>query len=169
MNLSNKITILRILLVPLFVISVLYSNLFSTLSLLLIIFLSDILDGYFARKRDEITRLGQILDPTADKFFAVSALFALFYRHNLALWYLPLLLIREIVLLIILPVLLSKRARKRIKLDSSWAGKLTTFLQGVVIFLLVVGYKSISPFVLLTATIAVISLVIYIGRNIKRI
>ncbi len=169
MNLSNKITILRILLVPLLVLSILYSNLFSTLSLIFLIFISDILDGYFARKRDEVTKLGQILDPIADKFFAVSALFTLFYRYNITFWYLPLLLIREIGFLIILPVMFSKRARKRINYISAWPGKLTTFMQGVVIFLLVIGYKSIIPFVLLTATIAVISLVIYIRRGIKRI
>lgn len=169
MNLSNKITIVRILLVPLFVLSVLYSNIFSTLSLLFLIFLSDILDGYFARKRDEVTKLGQILDPVADKFFAVSALLALFYRYNLPLLYLPLLLIREIGFLIILPVMFSKKARKRINYSSAWPGKLTTFVQGTVIFLLVLGYKSIIPFVLLTATIAVISLVFYIRRGIKRI
>jgi len=169
MNLSNKITILRILLVPLFVLSVLYSNLFSTLALLFIIFLSDILDGYFARKRDEVTRLGQILDPIADKFFAVSALFTLFYRYNITFWYLPLLLIREIGFLIMLPVMFSKRAKRRINFSPAWAGKLTTFMQGTVIFLLVIGYKNILPFVLLTVTIAVISLVIYIRRGIKRI
>lgn len=169
MNLSNKITTLRILLVPLFVLSVLYSNLFSMLSLLLIILLTDILDGYFARKRNEVTRLGQVLDPIADKFFAAFALFALFYKYNLALWYLPLLLVREIVLLMTVPAMLSKRGKKRIKFSSNWAGKLTTFMQGTVIFLLVLGYRNILPFVLATAVIAVISLVIYIGRNIKRI
>jgi len=72
LTLSNKISISRILFIPPLVFSIIQVNRYAQyryvcLALIFIICISDILDGYIARKRDEVTRLGVYLDPFADK------------------------------------------------------------------------------------------------------
>jgi len=73
MNIANRLTISRIFLIPLYFIFLLYSfpdnHLFTVLSfiLLLVIALGDALDGFLARKFKQVTKLGTILDPIADK------------------------------------------------------------------------------------------------------
>ena len=80
MNLANKLTMLRIFLIPVFMIFLLikipYGDIIAT-----VIFIfaasTDGLDGYIARKRKEITNLGKLLDPLADKMLVTTALVAL--------------------------------------------------------------------------------------------
>ena len=67
-NLPNSLTVLRILLVPVFVGLLLYGHYDAALIILLIAALTDILDGMVARITDQRTRLGEYLDPLADSF-----------------------------------------------------------------------------------------------------
>jgi CDP-diacylglycerol--glycerol-3-phosphate 3-phosphatidyltransferase len=89
LTLATKVTILRILGIPVFILLLVYytTNLargevkeyqrLAALALFLLVALTDALDGYLARSRNEITRLGSILDPIADKLLLVSALILL--------------------------------------------------------------------------------------------
>lgn len=89
LTLATKVTILRILGIPVFILLLVYytTNLaagevkeyqrLAALILFLLVALTDALDGYLARSRKEITRLGSILDPIADKLLLVSALILL--------------------------------------------------------------------------------------------
>lgn len=72
-NLANKITISRLLLVPVFAIFLIYQRPGFSLALFIMASLADALDGYLARSRQERTVLGAILDPTADKLLMFSA------------------------------------------------------------------------------------------------
>ena len=77
MNLANKITITRILIIPLFIICLLSNFPYSQYIAAFIFILAastDSMDGYIARKRNEITNLGKFLDPLADKLLITSAL-----------------------------------------------------------------------------------------------
>jgi CDP-diacylglycerol--glycerol-3-phosphate 3-phosphatidyltransferase len=136
---ANKITVLRILMVPAFIISVLYLNEANSYlkSIALGIFLSaaisDAVDGYIARKFDQQTRLGALLDPIADKFLLVSAFVCLFIMREqfglvqLPFWLLIVIISRDIILMagfLILHVLQPATAVKPTK-----AGKLTTVFQ----------------------------------------
>lgn len=80
MNLPNKLSLLRIFLVPIFVaafyLSWEYSRLVSA-GIFVIATLTDFLDGYIARKRNLVTDLGKLLDPIADKLLVTSALFCI--------------------------------------------------------------------------------------------
>ena len=80
MNLANKITIFRILLIPLFLLFMLVpfpgNNVFAVILFLLAAF-TDSLDGHIARKRNEITNFGKFIDPLADKLLVTSALVCL--------------------------------------------------------------------------------------------
>ena len=98
MNIPNFLTLLRIALVPLFVI--IYSNpsplrsFIATATFLLAAF-TDFLDGYLARKRGEITQFGKLMDPIADKLLVISALLLLVYFQRIPVWIVIILIGRE--------------------------------------------------------------------------
>ena len=89
MNLANRITVSRIALVPVFVVSMLYYSAerpFLHLAALVVFVaacLTDALDGFFARKRSEITELGSYIDPIADKLLLLSGFLSLSLIHGL--------------------------------------------------------------------------------------
>ena len=74
MNLANRISVVRIVLVPFFVAAVLYFKFTAALAIFIICIISDALDGYFARVKGERTKLGALLDPIADKFLLAATL-----------------------------------------------------------------------------------------------
>ena len=73
-NLPNKLTILRVILVPVFIFTLLYGNRWAALVLFIAASFTDWLDGYLARKNKEITDFGKFADPLADKLLVTSAL-----------------------------------------------------------------------------------------------
>lgn len=92
MNLPNMITMFRLFLVPCFF-GVLYYYLIGykvflwwTQGLLVVIVLSDFLDGYLARTRDEVTELGKILDPISDKLFMICSFVLLSVFDRIPAW-----------------------------------------------------------------------------------
>ena len=89
MNLPNKLTVLRLSLVPIFVVIMMISNaLWASavgLALFIIASLTDMLDGKIARKYNLITDFGKFMDPLADKFMVIGAMFVILYR-SLALY-----------------------------------------------------------------------------------
>ena len=90
MNLPNKLTVLRLCLVPIIVIVLLLPvNMVTTIvgaSVFLITALTDLFDGKIARKYGLVTDFGKFLDPLADKFMAISAMMCIMYRtHSNAL------------------------------------------------------------------------------------
>ena len=84
MNLPNKLTVLRLILVPIFVVIMMVSNaLWASaigLALFIIASLTDMLDGKIARKYNLITDFGKFMDPLADKFMVIGAMFVILYR-----------------------------------------------------------------------------------------
>lgn len=108
MTVANKITILRILLTPILVLCALNAAdaewwRYLAASLLFLVGTGDILDGYIAKKRNEATRLGQFLDPIADKFVVISLCIVLSSRFwpgpHLPFWLATLILCREFLVI----------------------------------------------------------------------
>jgi CDP-diacylglycerol--glycerol-3-phosphate 3-phosphatidyltransferase len=101
MTFSNQLTILRILLVPVFVVLLMQANPWYKL-IGVIVFavasLTDIYDGYHARKYGQITRLGAFLDPLADKFLITTAFLFYVWQGYLALWMVLLVTARDILI-----------------------------------------------------------------------
>ncbi|WP_346654811.1 CDP-alcohol phosphatidyltransferase family protein [Paenibacillus amylolyticus] len=88
MNLANQITLARIVLIPLFMIS--FLNQQSTITALLIFAVAagtDKLDGYVARKYNQITNLGKLLDPLADKLLIAAALIMMVQENMISSWF----------------------------------------------------------------------------------
>lgn len=101
MNLPNAITIARIALVPVFVVFA-YSDstagAFAAFWLFLVASLSDFLDGYLARRSGVTTRVGEFLDPLADKLLVGAALWALVVTRGFPLWAALVIAVREVVI-----------------------------------------------------------------------
>lgn len=100
LNLSNRLTILRILMIPLIVILLGYDLKKSALGVFFLAGITDALDGFFARIRKEKTQLGTILDPLADKLLLVSTFITLAFLEMLPLWLVILVISRDLILIL---------------------------------------------------------------------
>jgi len=143
MNLPNSLTILRIILIPVFVIILLtkipYGNYFAAL-IFTIAALTDSLDGYLARKRKEITKLGIILDPLADKLLITAALISLVELRMIPSWIVILILGREFAV----SGLRMVKAEEGVVIPASILGKIKTISQIVAVILIILqkSYES---------------------------
>jgi cardiolipin synthase len=149
LSLANRITIARFFLIPQFILLLLYYDksvmrgvdndiLRICASMIFIVtFLSDALDGYVARSRNQITRLGTILDPLADKALLLSALILISYSSGdayqiqLPIWFLWLVICRDIML--VAGALLIHFISGVVTVQPRIFGKATTFFQAVLI------------------------------------
>ena len=126
-QLPNLISALR---VPLALLFVLFDGLWARLAIVAIAGLSDMFDGRIARALGIASRTGEWLDPAADKAFMIVALVTLSIERDLPGWVLPLLLLRDIgVVLGALLLLALGRARTHVRARK--AGKWVTWLQFV--------------------------------------
>lgn len=133
MNLANKITIFRILIIPLFISFILYSRWNAALVVFCIAAISDGVDGYIARKYSQRTELGRILDPIADKLLILSAFISLSVNHELLLplrlpAYVPIVIISRDAI-IILGALVIYHIKGKLEVKPTMVSKATTFLQ----------------------------------------
>lgn len=126
-NLPNSLTGLRILLVPVFVGLLLYENYDWALLTLLIAAITDGLDGAVARLTDQRTRLGEYLDPLADKLLLTSAIITLSIVHFIPLWAVIVVVSRDAILLA--GTLIANLTETDINIAPTIWGKSTTFAQ----------------------------------------
>lgn len=123
MNLPNMLTILRMCLIPIF--AALYYSTFRpwALAVYLLAAFTDFLDGYLARKWNQITSFGKLMDPLADKLMTLTMLFCLTDTGYLPLWVPVLLLVKEAVMVVGSAALLGGR---KVVVMANWAGKAAT-------------------------------------------
>jgi cardiolipin synthase (CMP-forming) len=155
MNLANKITISRILLIPFFIALILYLKWEIALFVFILAALSDALDGYIARATKQRTELGEILDPIADKLLILSAFICLSVVKNPALpvqipLYVPIVIISRDAL-IVLGALLIYLIKGDIDIKPTLASKITTCLQMITVISVLIK-SEFSP-VLWNATV----------------
>ena len=126
-NIPNSLTIFRILLVPVFVGLLLYEHYDLALLTLLIAALTDVLDGMIARMTDQRTRLGEYLDPLADKLLLMSAIITLSVLHVIPIWAVIVVVSRDAILLT--GTLVANLTETNIDISPTVLGKGTTFAQ----------------------------------------
>jgi cardiolipin synthase len=127
MGLANWLTMLRIILVPVFVLLLVYKRPGFALAVFGLAALTDLLDGYVARRRGIQSRLGAFLDPMADKLLLTVSFVALTYLKVLPVWITIVVLSRDVILM--MGALLIHMLGGRIYPRPSWAGKAATFFQ----------------------------------------
>ena len=127
MGLANWLTILRIVLIPVFVTLLVYRK----LGLALLVFgaaaLTDLLDGWVARSRGMASRLGAFLDPLADKLLLIASFVTLTWLKALPFWITAVVFSRDVMLIV--GTLLIHMVGGRIYPRPTWAGKAATFFQ----------------------------------------
>ncbi len=136
MNLPNKLTVLRIILIPLFVflllVNIPYGSYLAAFIFILAA-LTDSLDGYLARRWRQITKLGIILDPLADKLLITAALISLVELHQMAGWIAIVIIGREFAV----SGLRAVKAEEGIIIPASIWGKLKTITQVIAVLLVI--------------------------------
>lgn len=178
MNLANKLTILRIIMVPFFMLFLMlyHSNTtFITIALILFIAasLTDTLDGHIARHYNMITNFGKFMDPLADKMLTTSAFLALMSFGRASAWAVMLILTREFIVAGIRQV----AAGDGTVIAASIWGKMKTVFQMVAIIAAIILLYPVCPestavlitdiLVWLSAVVTVISGADYVIKNIK--
>src|SRR5687767_93601 len=124
MGLANWLTLLRILLVPVFVALMVYRRPGFALVVFATAALTDLLDGYVARRQRRQSRLGAFLDPLADKLLLVASFATLTSLRVLPAWIMIVVASRDAILL--LGALLVHMVGGRIYPRPTWTGKLAT-------------------------------------------
>lgn len=137
MNLANKLTFMRILLVPIFIVFIAvrtpYGNIIATV-VFIIAASTDKLDGYIARSRNQITVFGKFMDPLADKLLVTAALISLVELQIMPGWAATIIIAREFAI----SGLRTIAAAEGIVIAASKWGKIKTVVQIVaIIFALV--------------------------------
>lgn len=138
MNLANKITLFRIVLVPVFMVFLLvrvipYGEIWAAL-IFVFAALTDSLDGYIARKNKDVTRLGKLMDPLADKLLITAAMISLVALGTLSPWIAFLIIGREFAVTGLRLI----AAAEGVVLSANKWGKLKTVAQIVMIVAIII-------------------------------
>ena len=150
MNLPNYLTFARILIVPLLVVILLtpvaedyfgISGYIVAIVVFLIASLTDILDGHLARRRNQVSTLGKLLDPIADKLLVSAALIVLVEKHLAPAWAVVIILGREFIV----TGLRSIAATEGIIIQAQMSGKIKMWAQCVAIVALLVAAAAGDP------------------------
>ena len=166
MNLPNKLTILRVIMIPFFVAALLYDGganqnmRYVAAALFIIASLTDMLDGKIARKYNLVTNFGKFMDPLADKLLVCSALICMIELRELPAW----------MVIIIISGFRLVASDNGVVIAASYWGKFKTTFQMIGVVLLIFNIPALSTLTTIIVWIAlaltVISLVDYIVKNV---
>lgn len=123
-TIPNALSALRLLLVPVFAVLILTERDAAAIVVLMVSGFTDYLDGKLARRFGQVSRLGQLLDPAADRLYILVTLLGLAYRDVVPWWLVAALVLRDVVLTATLPVLASHGHGP---LEVTYLGKAATF------------------------------------------
>jgi CDP-diacylglycerol--glycerol-3-phosphate 3-phosphatidyltransferase len=160
-NLANSITSIRIVLIPFIIFFILDSNWFAVLALIIIAWISDMLDGWVARITKKESDFGSFYDSFVDKLFMLSALIALFLRFDFHIVYLPMILARDILVTLLFVKFYKKIRKKNVVIKANVYGKATTFFQLVTLALIVFYFDIAVYFIYVTFLFGLFTSVIY--------
>ena len=171
MNLPNKLTILRMIMIPFFVVFMLtdlggaYGK-YIALAVFIVASLTDLLDGKIARKHNLVTNFGKFMDPLADKLLVCSALICLVEMDRLAAWMVIVIISREFIISGFRLI----ASDNGVVIAASYWGKFKTTFQMIMIILLILDLGG-SFVVIETAVtwialvLTVVSLIDYLVKN----
>jgi CDP-diacylglycerol--glycerol-3-phosphate 3-phosphatidyltransferase len=171
MNLPNKITIIRVFMIPIFLIFMLFEQIPYGRYIAAVIFtlaaITDAIDGYIARKNNLVTNFGKFMDPVADKLLVCSALICLVESHKIPGWVAIIIIAREFIISGFRLI----ASDNGVVLAAGWWGKIKTNVQIVMSVMLIVDLdfafinvlELISIYLALALTI--ISMMDYLIKN----
>ncbi|RDU24850.1 CDP-diacylglycerol--glycerol-3-phosphate 3-phosphatidyltransferase [Anaerosacchariphilus polymeriproducens] len=172
MNLPNKLTVIRVVMIPFFVLFML-TNLagegskFIALGIFCIASFTDFLDGYIARKNNLVTNFGKFMDPLADKLLVCSAMICLVEIGRLPAWIVIIIISREFIISGFRLV----ASDNGIVIAASYWGKFKTVSQMFMIIVLILNlnhsiFETVEIVLIYTSLVlTVLSLIDYIAKN----
>ena len=171
MNLPNKLTIFRVLMIPVFIIVLMTGiipepqNRYLAVVVFCIASFTDYLDGYIARKYNLVTNFGKFMDPLADKLLVAAALICMVEMEFLSAWIVVIIISREFIITGFRLI----AVESGIVIAASWWGKIKTASQMAMIIVVLLGIWPIigNILIILSTIFTVISGVDYILKNIK--
>ena len=173
MNLPNKLTIIRVCLIPFFVAALLfdhgnnYTMRIVANVLFIVASLTDLFDGKIARKYNLVTNFGKFMDPLADKLLVCSALICLIELGQLPAWVVIIIISREFIISGVRLV----AADNGVVIAASYWGKFKTTFQMAAVILMIFNIPALTLVtnivVVIAVALTIISLVDYVAKNIK--
>ena len=174
MNLPNKLTILRVCMIPFFVAALLWDEGDSQTMRVIadVIFiaasLTDMLDGKIARKYNLVTNFGKFMDPLADKLLVCSALICLIELEQLPAWVVIIIISREFIISGFRLV----ASDNGVVIAASYWGKFKTVFQMAMIIVLIADLGGVfdvigTVLIWLSLVLTVVSLVDYVAKNVQ--
>lgn len=171
MNTPNKLTIVRMIIVPFLVIFLLTgwggeANRYISLTLFVVASVTDWFDGYLARKNNLVTNFGKFMDPLADKLLVCSAMICMIDLKRLPAWFVIIIIAREFIISGFRLI----AAENGIVIAANYWGKFKTASQMIMIILLILHFDGIfvileQIFIWLSLALTIISLITYIWQN----
>ena len=173
MNLPNKLTVLRIIMVPFFVFFMLAPDMtginnYIAVAIFIVASLTDLLDGKIARKYNLVTNFGKFMDPLADKLLVCSAMICLIQTGQLAAWIVVIIIAREFIISGFRLV----AADNDIVIAASYWGKFKTVSQMFMLILLIAdlggAFNMIAQVLIwVSLVLTIVSLIDYIAKNVQ--
>ncbi len=173
MNVPNSLTMLRILLIPVYVGLLNYEQFDYALAVLFIAGLTDALDGIIARVADQRTRLGEVLDPLADKLMLTTGFITLSVMHLVPLWLTILVASRDLMLM--LGAAVAHFTHTQVDISPTVLGKGTTLIQLATLVAVVffasrrLDLSTLDPLLYLMGGVTLTSGLHYLSRGYVRI
>lgn len=171
MNLPNKLTVLRVIMVPFFVLFMLTdlggdANKWIALAIFCVASLTDMLDGKIARARNLVTNFGKFMDPLADKLLVCSAMICLIPVGKLPAWIVIIIIAREFIISGFRLI----ASDNGIVIAASYWGKFKTVSQMFMVILLIADFGGIfvmieNVLIWVSLILTVVSLIDYIAKN----
>lgn len=168
-HVPNILTVIRFFLIPLIIISLLNDDYITAFIILTLSGLTDVLDGYIARKFNFISNFGKLIDPLADKATQISILTTLALKGIVPIWIIIVIFVKELVLIAGASFLYGKE----LVVSSKWFGKLATVLFYIaMVSSLLIRYFNISfdfdtYLYYLALLMTIFSLIMYINTFFK--
>ena len=172
MNLPNKLTLFRVILIPFFVFFLLapfvegYCN-YIAVAVFIVASITDFLDGKIARKYNLVTNFGKFMDPLADKLLVSSALICLVALNKIPAWVVIVIIAREFIISGFRLV----AADNGVVIAASYWGKFKTAFQMVTVIVLILNIPGEvfavigTVLIYISLVLTVISLIDYIAKN----
>ena len=171
MNLPNKLTVLRVIMVPFFVFFMLTdvggpANKWIALILFCVASLTDMLDGNIARKYNLVTNFGKFMDPLADKLLVCSAMICMIEMEKLPAWIVIVIIAREFIISGFRLV----ASDNGIVIAASYWGKFKTVFQMAMIIVLIADFGGVFDIIAqvliwIALALTIISLIDYVVKN----
>ncbi|MCR4787156.1 MAG: CDP-diacylglycerol--glycerol-3-phosphate 3-phosphatidyltransferase [Lachnospiraceae bacterium] len=176
MNLPNKLTLLRVIMIPFFIVFLMMPlinadlfpnpvNDYIAFGIFVVASLTDLVDGKIARARNLVTNFGKFMDPLADKLLVCSALICLIELGRISSWMVIVIIAREFIISGFRLI----AADKGVVIAASYWGKFKTTFQMVSVCMLILNIEAIKIATAIVVWIAIIltvvSLIDYIVKN----